>query len=275
MSSPDPSLPPDAVTGAQPAPSRSEAHPDLPPDGGENPPWNFWDVLRLAAIALITIVLFGMIAMAFAAHGDRSKEMAEKLAVSPKVIIPARVLAYLVILGYMIAIVRTSGREFWATVKWNFSARNAIGFAALGIAMAVLIQTASALLPIPKSLPIDKFFTDAAGAYLMAAFGVTFAPLLEELFFRGFLYPVMARKLGVAASVAITALAFALLHAEQLAGAWSPLLLLWIVGVVLTAVRARSRSVGASFCVHVGYNFTLFLMLYFASDHFRHLERLS
>ena len=109
----------------------------------------------------------------------------------------------------------------------------------------------------------------------MAAFGITFAPLVEELFFRGFLYPVAARRIGVAASVVITALLFALIHAAQLAQAWAPLLLLWFVGVVLTAVRAWTKSVGASFCIHVGYNATLFLLLFLASDHFRHLEKLT
>jgi membrane protease YdiL (CAAX protease family) len=101
------------------------------------------------------------------------------------------------------------------------------------------------------------------------------APLVEELFFRGFLYPALARRLGVAAGVALTALPFALIHASQLARAWAPLLLLFIVGLVLTAVRARTRSVGASFLVHVGYNATLFALLYAGTDGFTNFEKLA
>jgi hypothetical protein len=33
--------------------------------------------------------------------------------------------------------------------------------------------------------------------------------------------------------------------------------------------------VGRTFMIHVGYNGTLFTILYFASDHFRHLEKVT
>jgi hypothetical protein len=110
---------------------------------------------------------------------------------------------------------------------------------------------------------------------MLAAFGVTLAPLMEELFFRGFLYPVLARRIGVPTAVAITALSFALIHASQLAHAWGPLLLLFFVGLALTIARVRTGSVATSFLMHVGYNGTLFTAMYLASDHFRNLERLK
>ena len=53
----------------------------------------------------------------------------------------------------------------------------------------------SRLLPIPKSLPMDQFFKDAQGAYLMMIFGVAIAPFAEEMLFRGFLYPMLDRWL--------------------------------------------------------------------------------
>ena len=110
---------------------------------------------------------------------------------------------------------------------------------------------------------------------MMAIFGVTVAPFVEELFFRGFLYPVLARRLGVIPGVILTALPFALLHASQLGNAWGPLVVLLVVGVVLTAVRAVTKSVAASMLVHVGYNLTLFSLLFVASGRFQHLERLG
>lgn len=240
----------------------------------EDPPWNFWDVLRILVVAIITVGLFGMIAMAFAAHGIHSHDVLEALSRDPRVIIPAQSAAYLVVVAYMVAIIRMGGRPFLPAVQWNFPGRNAIGYAALGIALAILVQTASALLPIPKSLPIDQYFSNVTGAYMMAVFGVTLAPLVEELFFRGFLYPVLAQRWGVTASITITALAFASIHESQLAHAWAPLLLLWFVGIVFTWVRARTHSVGSTFCIHAGYNFTLFFLLFLGSDHFRHLDKI-
>ena len=39
----------------------------------------------------------------------------------------------------------------------------------------------------------------------MATFGVTLAPLLEELFFRGLFYPLVRRSVGVTPAVLLTA----------------------------------------------------------------------
>jgi membrane protease YdiL (CAAX protease family) len=109
----------------------------------------------------------------------------------------------------------------------------------------------------------------------MGIFGVTAAPLVEELFFRGFLYPVLARRLGTSSGVIVTALAFALIHQSQLAYSWGPLLLLFLVGLVITVIRAFTQSVAAGFLVHVAYNSTLFVTLWIGTDHFRHLERIT
>jgi membrane protease YdiL (CAAX protease family) len=97
---------------------------------------------------------------------------------------------------------------------------------------------------------------------------------MEELFFRGFLYPVLARRLGAVASVVITAAAFGLLHCAQLKYSWA-VLIIFLVGVMLTTVRAITKSVGASFLVHVGYNATLSALIFAATSGFRHLERLN
>jgi membrane protease YdiL (CAAX protease family) len=83
---------------------------------------------------------------------------------------------------------------------------------------------------------------------------VLVAPLVEETVFRGFLYPVIARRLGIAAGVAITGTLFGLMHAAQLWGGWGQIALLILVGVVLTWVRARTGTVAASYFVHLGYN---------------------
>lgn len=239
----------------------------------DDPPWSLWNVVALAAIAIASVLFFTTIAMMVAKYGLKSPD-AGKLARNPLVVLPAMMSAYAVVIGAMVAIVKANGHAFWKTIEWNFPARMAAGYLTLGLSLAILVGLTSKLLPIPKSLPIDNYFSNATGAYMMAVFGITFAPLVEELFFRGFLYPVIARAWGAGVSVGITALCFALIHEAQLAHAWAPLLLLWFVGLVLTAVRAWTKSVGASFCVHVGYNFTLFALMFLATDHFRHLEKL-
>jgi hypothetical protein len=50
-------------------------------------------------------------------------------------------------------------------------------------------------------------------------------------------------------------------------------LLITLVGVVLGTVRAVTKSVAASFLVHVGYNGTLMALAAVATDGFRHMEK--
>jgi uncharacterized protein len=75
--------------------------------------------------------------------------------------------------------------------------------------------------------------------------------------------------------VFVTALGFGLLHAMQLGFAWGPVFIIFLVGVALTVVRAVVGSVGASFIVHVSYNFALTAASFAATDGFRHLEKLN
>jgi membrane protease YdiL (CAAX protease family) len=89
------------------------------------------------------------------------------------------------------------------------------------------------------------------------------------------LMPQHAARLGTISAIAGTAFCFALIHQGQLAAAWAPLLVLFIVGVVLTAVRVRLRSVAASWIMHTAYNTTLFVLMFIGTNGFRNLDRIA
>jgi membrane protease YdiL (CAAX protease family) len=95
---------------------------------------------------------------------------------------------------------------------------------------------------------------------------------MEELFFRGFLYPVLARRTGIPTAVLFTAVPFGLMHYLQYRS-WGAVLIITLVGVVLTLVRVATKSVAASFLVHVGYNGTLMTLAAVATDGFRHMDK--
>ena len=155
------------------------------------------------------------------------------------------------------------------------SSANPGAYLLLGFALSVALQALAHLLPIPKNLPIDNFFRTPAEAWALTIFGITLAPVMEEFLFRAFLYPVLRKQLGLAAAVLLTSAGFALLHGSQLKFAWGPLLVIFLVGLALTIVRAKKDSVAASLLMHVGYNGTLSALMFVATDGFRHLERLN
>ena len=245
------------------------------PNRSSFPPWSAWDVAAVLAFTVATILLFGSLALG-TAHLLTSKRHIPvgDLASNPIVVIGSQIAAYPLVIVFMMFLLRNKSRlDFWGTIEWNWPKSRAILFLLNGMGFAFLVEFASRYLPIPKSLPVDKFFSDTLGAYLMAIFGVTLAPLLEELFFRGMLYPLVRRFAGVVAAVLVTATCFAFVHGGQLGYAWAPLATIFIVGVVFTVVRERTGSVAASFLMHCGYNLALFGSLWVASDGFVHLDK--
>lgn len=238
------------------------------------PPWSAWDAAAVLCFTLASVFLFSMIALGLGHVLTRNQHVPlGELATNPIVVIGSQIAAYPIVIFFMMVLVRGKARDrFWPAIRWNWPSALVPAFLLGGMGFALAVEFGSRWLPIPKSLPMDKLFTNTAGAYLMAAFGVTLAPLLEELFFRGMLYPLLRRAWGVTVGVIVTGGAFAGIHAQQLGYSWGPMLTIFAVGVVFTLVRERTNSVAASFLAHCGYNFALFSTLWAASDHFRHLE---
>ena len=241
------------------------------------PAWSGWDVLAILVFTLVAILVFTIGAM-FVAHALPRYHNATftDLATNAAVVIGAQTAAYPIVLLFILLMVRTRSRQgFGKAIQWNWPGVTAPAFLIGGVMLALAVEGMARFLPIPKSLPMDAYFHDATSAYMMAAFGMTLAPLLEELFFRGLLYPLLRRAFGLIVAVLLTAAAFAAIHGAQLGYAWAPVFSIFVVGVVFTVVRIRTNSVAVSFLMHCGYNFALFAALWLASDHYRHLEKVT
>ena len=87
-----------------------------------------------------------------------------------------------------------------------------------------------------------------AGFVLLA---VVFAPICEEMIFRGWLYTSLKRSIGVIATIIVTSVLFALAHWEN-----THLYALAVlpVGVALGIIRERTGTIAASMVFHAFYN---------------------
>lgn len=239
----------------------------------ENPVWNGWDVLLVVALAFVTIlvaqlgILFG--AKYFLYRHASLADLAQRpilLLISQFLIDGAvAVLLFLLVEGKYHA-------PFWRAIRWNWP-RPAWRLLALGAIMLLGLSMLESFLPMPKETPFEKLFIRPRDAYLLAIIAVTLGPLVEELFFRGFFYPVLARRWGAGWGIFLTALPFAAMHMPQYGYAWGALLVIFVVGVVCGVVRAATHSVGASFLVHVGYNGSQMLIAIVVTHGFRHMEK--
>lgn len=232
-------------------------------------------MLQIVLLALVSVLVFLSLVAVGAQRLLYPRTPIVEVMLYPLVAVLAQVFAYLLILGFMLSIVkRDPSQDVRQAIRWNWP-KSWASYLFAGVALSFALQGLAHFLPIPKELPMDRFFRTPAEAWALSLFGVTFAPLLEELLFRGFLYPVLARRFGVAIAVLATAAGFGLIHAAQLGWSWGPVLVIFIVGLVFTITRAVTKSVAAPLIMHVAYNSTLSFLLFVGTDGFRHLEKLN
>jgi uncharacterized protein len=147
----------------------------------------------LVALAGFVIgLIFQLSIMHVAPH---MRESAEQMETDPLLVIPVEALIYGIAGAASFLIFPLFwNRPFSQGVHWrSFILRRWVWLlVGIGVATSVVVQLLSNFLPIPKELPIDKFFTHPLGVWLIAIFGVTVAPAFEELAFRGFLLPSLA-----------------------------------------------------------------------------------
>ena len=246
-------------------------------------------------LLLASVSVFAL-AMGFHLLGN---ETPEQLLREPRLLIPSMAAAYLIAGAIVWAIFTYLWQKtFLDGLHWNFTAvrRRWMPLLGGGVALSLVVQFLSNYLPVPKTLPIDDFFRNSADVWMVALFGTFVAPIFEELAFRGFLLPSLASAwdwlqgrrenadldqdphwsvAALVVSCTITSIAFALVHADQLAHAWAPLAVLFAVSLVLCGVRLWTQSLAASTFIHATYNGTIFTILFFVTGGFRHLDKIK
>ena len=148
--------------------------------------------LLVALAGFIIGLIFQLSLMHIAPH---MRESTEQMQTDPLLVIPIEALIYAIAGAACFLIFPLFwNRPFSQGIHWRaFIVRSRVWLlVGIGVATSVVVQLLSNFLPIPKELPIDKFFTHPLGVWLIAIFGVTVAPAFEELAFRGFLLPSLA-----------------------------------------------------------------------------------
>jgi membrane protease YdiL (CAAX protease family) len=270
---------------------------------------NIGHTILFFLVAIIVLLLTSVSAFALVTGLHLlGPETPEQLLREPRLLIPSMAAGYLIAGAIVWALFAYLWQQpFPQGLHWNFSIvrRRWVPLLAGGVVLSLAVQFLSNFLPIPKTLPIDDFFRTPADVWMVALFGTFLAPVCEELAFRGFLLPSLAsawdwlRGLrprsdvsllasdrgpqydprwsipALLVSCTITSIAFALVHADQLAHAWAPLAVLFGVSLVLCGVRLWTHSLAASTMIHATYNGTIFTILFFGTGGFRHLDKIT
>jgi membrane protease YdiL (CAAX protease family) len=243
-------------------------------------PWGWWDLGLLALIAVSGILALGLliigafqitgITRAQFEHSTKYQALASMLGVF--------LLSVFLLLYLALQLRMRFDAPFWRTLRWRPIESGTVppriayfGFILSGFLLSMVIAFVSSAFAPKNKMPIEQFLQDRQSAFLLLVMSVTLAPFFEETIFRGYIYPVVARTFGVIPGVLFTGLIFGLLHASQLGGNVPQVALLATVGIVFTAVRAKTGSVLPGFLVHVSYNSFISIAFLIGSHGLRHM----
>jgi membrane protease YdiL (CAAX protease family) len=273
LSTPPPPPGPDPAALAEPF-QINPTPPDL------RVPWNWGDVGLFFFFYFVSTIIISVIILAGAAAVMHIgvPELMKHTTLFITLSIIGQAVASIVTMFYFWLLTRVrQADKFWVTMGWwpldgtATTSSHALRYVFGGVGLALLSSLADAVIGEPKNIPFKQFFESRQSILMMMGLGILIAPLVEETMFRGFLYPVAARSFGIVGGIISTGVLFGGFHALQLWGAWAQIAVLMGVGIILTWIRARSKSVLASFLVHISYNTTLFVFFVIGSHGLKNL----
>jgi hypothetical protein len=239
---------------------------------GEESPcfWGAWATIGLGlATGLVffaaqTLVLLGFLA-AKVASGPVPDMVGyvQSLAGNGLVVGLATVVSAIAGIAFIVLFVRIRGNKGisgylgFGRVSWNLVITAVIIFV---LAFAVILGLESLYASLTHSASAEasnsSFMTDtyqtAGWLPLLWAAVVLFAPVFEETFFRGFLFAGLVRsRLGSAGTIILTSLVWASLHLQYNVVGMATIV---ILGLVLGAVRLKTRSLWSTILIHALWN---------------------
>src|ERR1700747_3043113 len=164
----------------------------------EDPPFSGWHVTKIGLVLFLVPVFIEPFVVLFAQKILYPQLGFQDVARKAWVVLGPQFVWFAIVAVYLI--VFAEGRfhqSLWNAIRWNWPKQGWFSLVAIGIATVVVLQLLQHVLPVPTKSPFDDCFRRPADAYAFATLAIAFGPFMEELFFRGFLYPVLARRLGV------------------------------------------------------------------------------
>ena len=229
----------------------SEPQPSVTPN--YSVPWKFIDNwIGVALLAIIDVVIFVLML-----GQERRVDIAQSAAV------------LLLELAYLLPVILIFA---WRRIHWKHLRFTNFDWGTLGIGCGLLIG--SYVVIIVHNALLFTFGVDTQGENIMKLFaeldspfwffivGAVFAPLVEEIFFRGFLFQGFRERYGWVTGMILSAAVFAVAHLDLVV-----LIPTFILGCLLAYLYHRSNSIWPGIILHFLVNSFGLLGAYFASNY--------
>jgi membrane protease YdiL (CAAX protease family) len=214
----------------------------------DRPFWGFAELFLVAALFLSAVL----------AGGFALQAVSPSLHIDPQLGLPllfVEFAAYGVVFLALRVLFARYGQPLFESLGWVPQPFRPLHLVVLGVVLTVVVILLGYVLALPNvPVPMDKLLKGASSRIVISLFGVTLAPVIEELLFRGFLQPVLVDSFGVLPGILVTSAVFGGMHLMQYGFLWQSGVLITLVGFVLGVVRHVSGSTRASAITHVSYN---------------------
>lgn len=227
----------------------------------DNPPWGLPAAVGVlfGSLALLIFVPVFIIIPYVLWRGINLQSLSEFLQTDKSAIVIsllATLPAHLLTLVLVWAVVTGMGkRPFWRTLGWSWTPR--FGFwSSVGIALGLYVV----------GILIFKIFGDQetalvrmlnssqAARYSIVVMATLSAPLVEEVVYRGVLYPALQRRVGMLWGVVGVMMIFALIHVPQYLPSLGAISTIGVLSLSLTLLRAYTGRLLPCVAVHTIFN---------------------
>lgn len=220
-------------------------------------PWGtrraWWGILGLIAIDIVFLIIISALI---------SSQIVRLPAPVTIGIITTFLYAAIVLLVYYLIRARFDALAFKRFPFFKAAAYVALSFIAVYIFenfWIIFLKLIGIAVPDTAGPVTDLFGVSTLGFVVIFLLTVIIAPVVEELFFRSFLYQAFRKRYGVLLGILISALLFGLFHFSFL----EVLPVYIVIGIFLGYVFERFHSVYPSIMLHSLNNFVFFLLLVF------------
>jgi len=176
--------------------------------------------------------------------------------VSVAAILPAHLLTL-----YFTRNLLTEGKEysFWKAIKfeWPLNIHPVIATLICILLAAILLGFAYLVTSLYGGSKTDLDLLIESSMYTRVATAIVAlatAPLVEEVIYRGVLYPAVEKATGMGIAIAVVSLLFAGVHVLQYKNNISVIIMITMLSIVLTVARAVTGTMLPSFIIHLVFN---------------------
>jgi uncharacterized protein len=254
-----------------PAPAPSDL-PEPPPVSPTTNRWLAWlEVVKAVGLWIMSLLVLGVVPLlVLAPYLIYRLATVGQAAILPDAIKSDKMMIFYSVIGiipahlvtlYLAYLVVSEGgrRPFWKTLRWEWPRETSPTFVTLlSILIAVVLYGVAwgvTTLYGGEKTDLDLLIESSLYTRIATAFiAFATAPLVEEIVYRGVIYPAIEKVLGMGVAITVVSLLFAGVHVFQYRTNIAVIVVITLLSITLTVARAVTGRLLRSFIIHLIFN---------------------